>query len=82
MVVATGEFGRTPRLNCSGGRTTGPESGAQSWPEAALAAGLVIGDSDALAASPADGPGSAAELMATMYRILRASTRTCGLHDG
>ena len=70
LVVATGEMGRAPRLNSSGGR----DHWTQAW--SALVAGgttpggLVLGATDAHAAVPTERPISLPELTATIYRHL------------
>lgn len=69
LVVATGEFGRSPRIN--------PHSGRDHWPgvwSALLAGGgvrggQVIGASDAHAAAPACRPVDPAELHATLLQF-------------
>lgn len=70
LVVATGEFGRTPRLNCSGGRDHWPAVWSAALAGGGTLGGRVIGASDASGAYPADRPVSPPELLATMYRSL------------
>jgi uncharacterized protein (DUF1501 family) len=70
LVVATGEFGRTPRLNAAGGRDHWPGVWSAALAGGGIQGGQVIGASDAHAAEPSDRPVSPAELVATMYRSL------------
>lgn len=67
LVVATGEFGRTPRLNAAGGRDHWPGVWSALLAGGGTRRGHVVGASDAHAAEPADRPVSPAELVATMY---------------
>src|SRR5262249_12999866 len=71
LVVATGEFGRTPRINTSGGRDHWPGVWSPAIAGGGTRGGQVIGASDAHAASPADRPVKPEELVATIYRSLR-----------
>ncbi len=70
LVVATGEFGRTPRLNAVGGRDHWPGVWSAVLAGGGTQGGQVIGASDRIASSPADRPVQPGELVATMYRSL------------
>jgi uncharacterized protein (DUF1501 family) len=74
LVVATGEFGRTPRLNGNGGR----DHWANCWTALVAGAGVnggrVLGRSDAIGAEPADRPVSPQELVATVFHALGVPT--------
>lgn len=70
LVVATGEFGRSPKLNASGGRDHWPGVWSALMAGGGMAGGQVIGASDAHASAPADHPVAPAELLATMVRSL------------
>jgi hypothetical protein len=70
MVVATGEFGRTPKLNAAGGRDHWPGVWTALVAGGGICGGQVIGASDAHASAPADRPVTPQELLATMYRGL------------
>jgi uncharacterized protein (DUF1501 family) len=70
LVVATGEFGRTPWLNKSAGRDHWPGVWSALLAGAGIGGGRVVGASDVRAAEPADRPVSPAELAATMLRCL------------
>lgn len=70
LVVAVGEFGRTPVLNPRGGRDhwTGVWTGLMAG--GGIRGGQVVGSSDRLAAEPASRPVHPAELVATIYQQL------------
>lgn len=70
MVVATGEFGRTPRLNAAGGRDHWPGVWSALVGGGGVRGGQVIGTSDAHASAPASRPVTPPELFATMSRGL------------
>ena len=71
LVVATGEFGRTPRLNAAGGRDHWPGVWSAVLAGGGTRGGTVIGASDPQGGEPVDRPVAPAELVATMYRSLR-----------
>ena len=68
LVVATGEFGRTPKLNAAGGRDHWPGAWSALMAGGGTRGGTVIGSTDGEAAAPADRPVTPAELVATIYR--------------
>ncbi len=70
LVVATGEFGRTPRLNASGGRDHWPGVWSAVLAGGGTGAGQVIGASDAHGTRVADRPVHPKELVATIYESL------------
>jgi hypothetical protein len=70
LIVATGEFGRTPKLNASGGRDHWPSVWSAAMAGGGVRGGQVIGSSDPRGAEPSDRPVAPAELVATMYRSL------------
>ncbi len=70
LVVATGEFGRTARLNENGGRDHWPGVWSAVLAGGGVRGGQVIGASDAHGASPFERPIEPAELTATIYRSL------------
>ncbi len=73
MVVATGEFGRTPKLNCAGGRDHWPGVWTALLAGGGVQGGQVVGASDAHAAAPGDRPVTPLDLLATMSRGLGIS---------
>jgi uncharacterized protein (DUF1501 family) len=70
LVVATGEFGRSPRINASGGRDHWPGVWSALMAGGGMAGGQVIGSSDRNAAEPSDRPVMVPELFATMAHAL------------
>jgi hypothetical protein len=83
LVVATGEFGRTPRINPNGGRDHWPGVWSALLAGGGVRGGQVIGSSDATASSPSDRPVRPEELVATIYGSLGIATDTAiALADG
>lgn len=70
LVIATGEFGRTPRLNLRGGRDHWPHVWTAILAGGGIPGGQVIGSSDAHAAEPKDKPMHARELHALVRKQL------------
>jgi uncharacterized protein (DUF1501 family) len=70
LVVAAGEFGRTPRINGAGGRDHWPGVWSVLLAGGGVAGGQVIGASDSRGMFPADRPVSPAELAATILHSL------------
>lgn len=70
LVLATGEFGRTPRIN--------PKAGRDHWGPAftvglvggGIKGGRVVGKSDARAERPAEDPHGPEDLAATIYHLM------------
>jgi uncharacterized protein (DUF1501 family) len=70
LVVVTGEFGRTPRINANAGRDHWGPSFTVALGGGGVQGGRVVGRSDARAERP-DGPHyGPEELSATLYRLL------------
>jgi hypothetical protein len=67
LVLAAGEFGRTPRVNATGGRDHWPGVWSVALAGGGVQGGQVIGSSDAHASIPADRPVTAQDLLATIY---------------
>ncbi|MFN0195587.1 MAG: DUF1501 domain-containing protein [Planctomycetaceae bacterium] len=67
LILATGEFGRTPRLNNQGGRDHWPHCWSAIMAGGQLPEGQVIGSSDAHGASPIERPVHVSELVSTIY---------------
>jgi hypothetical protein len=70
LVVAMGEFGRTPQLNARGGRDHWPGVWSVLFAGAGVRGGQVVGSSDKIGAEPKDRPASPAEVAASVYRGL------------
>jgi hypothetical protein len=75
LVVAAGEFGRSPRINASGGRDHWPGVWTVALAGGGIRGGQVVGSSDAHAAAPADRPVSLPDLLATIYASLSIDPR-------
>ncbi len=70
MVVAWGEFGRSPKVNSTGGRDHYPNVFSASISGGGIRGGRVIGESDSKGAEPKERPVQPQEVLATMYRHL------------
>ena len=70
MVVAFGEFGRTPKVNPAGGRDHWPQCWTILMGGGPLKGGTVVGASDEIGAAPKDRPTTPAEVAATIYKGL------------
>jgi uncharacterized protein (DUF1501 family) len=70
IVVATGEFGRTPKINPAGGRDHHPGVWSMLIGGGPIAGGRVIGESDEQAYAPKTRPVTPSEVAATVYRGL------------
>jgi uncharacterized protein (DUF1501 family) len=75
LVVAMGEFGRTPILNPRGGRDHWPSCWSVLFAGAKVRGGQVVGASDATGAEPKDRPANPAEVAATIYSALGINTK-------
>jgi uncharacterized protein (DUF1501 family) len=76
LVVAMGEFGRTPQLNPRGGRDHWPGCWTILLTGAGIRGGQVIGASDSTGSEPFDRPVTPAEVAATIYRALGVDMHT------
>jgi uncharacterized protein (DUF1501 family) len=70
LVLAMGEFGRTPKLNARGGRDHWPRAFSAVLAGGGVRGGQVIGSSDRVGESPKDDPVSPADLARTIYTLL------------
>jgi len=66
LVVATGEFGRTPRVNPSGGRDHWPDCYTAVLTGGGVRGGAMYGSSDRIGAYPASDPATPADVAATV----------------
>ena len=88
LVVAMGEFGRTPRLGQITSGAGATPAGRDHWPHcysvlmagAGIQAGTLYGASDQHAAYPADSPCIPEDIAATIYHILGIPSET-RIHD-
>lgn len=67
LVVATGEFGRTPKINATGGRDHWPHCYTVLMAGGGVNGGAIYGSSDRLGAYPASDPVTPGDLAATIY---------------
>ncbi len=70
LVIAMGEFGRTPKLNTRGGRDHWPRVFSVVMAGGGVPGGQVIGASDRVGESPSDNPISPSDLARTIYALL------------
>ncbi len=80
LVLATAEFGRTPKVNGSGGRDHWPWVYSVALAGGGAAAGVVYGASDKIAAYPTSHPHDPRDLAATVYHLLGVPDDTI-VHD-
>jgi len=80
LVVATGEFGRTPVINANAGRDHWPDCYTVLLAGGGVVGGAIHGASDASGAFPARDPVSPADLAATLYWRFGIDPRT-HIHD-
>jgi hypothetical protein len=70
LVIAAGEFGRSPRINASGGRDHWPGVWSVVLAGGGVRGGQVWGASDDYATAPVDRPVTPEDLAATIYHSL------------
>jgi uncharacterized protein (DUF1501 family) len=76
MVLAFGEFGRTPKINPAGGRDHHPACWSVLFAGGPVQGGRVVGASDETGYAPKDRPVTTAEIAATVYQGLGISLDT------
>jgi len=76
LVLAWGEFGRTPKVNATGGRDHYPNVFSAAIAGGKVRGGRVIGASDDKGALPAVNPKSPSDVLATLYDHLGINTGT------
>jgi hypothetical protein len=75
MVVAFGEFGRTPKVNPAGGRDHWPQCWTVLMGGGGIKGGQVVGASDDIGGAPKDRPTTPAEIAATVFHGLGIDLR-------
>lgn len=70
MVIAVGEFGRTPKVNPAGGRDHHPGAWTVVIGGGPIQGGRVVGESDELGYAPKSRPVTPGEIAATLYKGL------------
>jgi uncharacterized protein (DUF1501 family) len=68
--LATGEFGRTPRINPAGGRDHWPQCWTIVLAGGRVKGGQTVGSSDSIGAAPKDRSVMPAHVGATVYQAL------------
>jgi hypothetical protein len=76
LVLAWGEFGRTPRVNNDAGRDHYPGVFSAALAGGPVQGGRVVGESDSRGAFPRANPKSPQDVLATVYRHLGIDTNT------
>jgi hypothetical protein len=74
LVIAWGEFGRTPRVNPQAGRDHYPNVFSAALAGGGVKGGRVVGESDAKGAFPKSNPKPPQDVLATLYRHLGVDT--------
>jgi arylsulfatase A-like enzyme len=82
LVMATGEFGRTPEINPAGGRDHWPHCWTTLFAGGGVKGGQRIGASDEIGAYPRDRPVKPEEIVATVYHALGIDLNTVISSDG
>ncbi len=67
LIVATGEFGRTPKINATGGRDHWPHCYSMLMAGGGVCGGAVIGSSEKNGGYPASDPVTPGDIAATIY---------------
>lgn len=81
LVVAWGEFGRTPKINGNAGRDHWPRVGGALLAGGGLRTGQVIGATDRLGGEIADRPVHFGEVFATLYHQLGINANEVTIED-
>ena len=76
LLVATGEFGRTPKINPAGGRDHWPQCWSMVMAGGGVKGGQVVGASDEIGAYPKDRPITPGEVAATIMHSLGIDLET------
>ena len=76
LVVAMGEFGRTPKINPAGGRDHWPNTYTVVFAGGGVQGGRVVGVSDDIGGTPKDRPVRPQEVVATVYHSLGIDLET------
>jgi len=76
MVLAFGEFGRTPKINPAGGRDHHPACWTALFAGGPFRGGTVVGASDEIGHHPSDRPVTTAEIAATVFHGLGIELET------
>ncbi|MDX1947296.1 MAG: DUF1501 domain-containing protein [Pirellulaceae bacterium] len=81
LVVAWGEFGRTPRVNNNAGRDHYPNVFSAALAGGKVKGGRIVGSSDSKGAFPKDNPKTPQDVLATIYDHLGVDIHRHYLND-
>jgi uncharacterized protein (DUF1501 family) len=81
LVIAWGEFGRTPRVNNDAGRDHYPNVFSAALAGGAVKGGRVVGSSDEKGAFPKANPKTPQDVLATIYGHLGIDTKQQYLNE-
>lgn len=81
MIMLSGEFGRTPRVNQGAGRDHWPAAGFVVLSGGGLRTGQVIGSTNRLGERPQDRPVSLQQVFATVYKNMGIPVESAQLMD-
>ena len=81
LIVAWGEFGRTPKVNAKGGRDHWPRVSPGLMAGGGIRTGQVIGATDKIAAEPTKRPVHYQDVMATLYQHLGLNPNATTVND-
>ncbi len=81
LVVAAGEFGRSPRINPTGGRDHWTQCRTVLMAGGGIQGGQIYGSSDAMGAEPKDNPVGFERILATMNHALDLPTAAEPIHQ-
>ena len=76
LVVVMGEFGRSPKINASGGRDHWGQVFSVALAGAGIAGGQIIGSSDRIGGTPDSRPIRPPDLAATLFHLLGIDPRS------
>ncbi len=76
LILALGEFGRTPKINPAGGRDHWPACWPIVMAGGGIQGGRVVGESDDIGGAPKSRPTTPAEVAATVYHALGIDLET------
>ncbi len=82
MVLAWGEFGRTPKVNNDAGRDHYPNVFSAALAGGPIIGGRAVGESDAKGAFPKSLPRTPQDVLATVYKHLNVDTEASYLNNG
>jgi hypothetical protein len=82
LVLAWGEFGRTPKVNNDAGRDHYPNVFSAAFAGGGVKGGTIVGESDEKAAFPKSNPKSPQDVLATVYHHLGVDVKAEYLNNG